>query len=91
MKENGATPAGAVVNSAGSVQPGFLLIHGPDVVEQYRRAAVYVAKILRGTRPADLPVEQPTAFRLVVNLRAAKSLGITIPSGVLLQADEVIQ
>ena len=80
-----------VMYSAGSVQPGFLLVHGPDVVEQYRRAAVYVAKILRGTRPADLPVEQPTAFRLVVNLRAAKSLGITIPSGVLLQADEVIQ
>ena len=73
------------------VQAGFLMTFAIDIKAQYRRAAMYVARILQGARPADLPVEQPTKFRFVVNLRTAKALGVTIPPAVLLQADEVIQ
>ena len=62
---------------------GGLLSYGPDPVDSYRRAATYLDKIFRGTTPADLPVEQPTKFELVVNLRAAKALGLTIPPAVL--------
>lgn len=72
-------------------QTDFLMTFGIDLVEHYHRAAAYVDKILSGARPADLPVEQPTKFRFVVNLKTAKALGITMPPSVLLQADSVIE
>jgi len=62
-----------------------------DLAEMYRRAANLVAKILNGARPAELPIEQPTRFELVINVRTAKSLGLTIPRSLLLRADQVIQ
>jgi putative tryptophan/tyrosine transport system substrate-binding protein len=73
------------------VDAGGLLAYGPRLPDVIRRAAVYVDKILKGAKPGALPVEQPTTFELIINLKAAKALGLTIPSTLLFQADEVIQ
>jgi ABC-type uncharacterized transport system substrate-binding protein len=73
------------------VEAGSLLSYGPNVTDLFHRAAEYVDKILRGAKPANLPVEQPTKFELIVNLNTAKALGMTIPDAFLLRADEVIE
>jgi putative ABC transport system substrate-binding protein len=74
-----------------AVQAGGLMSYAPELTDLYRRAATYVDKILRGAKPAEFPIEQPTKFQFVINLKTAKALGLTIPPSVLARADELIQ
>jgi putative tryptophan/tyrosine transport system substrate-binding protein len=81
----------AIYPSTTFVEDGGLMSYAPDSVDNWRRAAIYVDKILKGAKPADLPVEQPKKFEFVINLKAAKQIGVTIPPNVLARATRIIR